>query len=73
MKKENRLSDSEQKESVMQNNVKVSIPVEDSRPLICEQQLFELSEKDRITFMEVLTNPPKPEKHLLLQWQTMLE
>jgi uncharacterized protein (DUF1778 family) len=40
------------------------IAISDSKNVIREQQLFELSERDRISFMETLENPPKPGKNL---------
>lgn len=40
------------------------IAITDSKNVIREQQIFELSERDRISFMETLENPPKPGKNL---------
>lgn len=40
------------------------IAISDSKNVIREQQLFELSERDRITFIETLENPPEPGKNL---------
>jgi uncharacterized protein (DUF1778 family) len=40
------------------------IAISDSRNVIRQQQLFELSERDRVSFMETLENPPKPGKNL---------
>jgi uncharacterized protein (DUF1778 family) len=40
------------------------IAISDSRNVIRQQQLFELSERDRVSFMEILENPPKPGKNL---------
>jgi uncharacterized protein (DUF1778 family) len=40
------------------------IAITDSKNVIREQQLFELSERDRISFMETLRNPPEPGKNL---------
>lgn len=40
------------------------IAITDSRNVIREQQILELSERDRISFMETLENPPKPGKNL---------
>lgn len=40
------------------------IVIADSRNIIREQQLFELSERDRVSFMETLHHPPKPGKNL---------
>ena len=40
------------------------IAVSDSRNVIREQQIFELSERDRVSFMETLANPPAPGKNL---------
>lgn len=40
------------------------IAINDSKNVIREQQLFELSERDRVSFMETLENPPEPGKNL---------
>ena len=40
------------------------IAISDSKNVIREQQLFELSERDRVSFMETLENPPAPGKNL---------
>ena len=40
------------------------IAISDSKTIIREQQLFELSERDRISFMDTLQNPPKPGRSL---------
>ncbi len=40
------------------------IAISDSKNVIREQQIFELSERDRISFMETLENPPEPGKNL---------
>jgi len=40
------------------------IAISDSKNVIREQQIFELSERDRVSFMEILENPPKPGKNL---------
>jgi uncharacterized protein (DUF1778 family) len=40
------------------------IAITDSKNVIREQQIFELSERDRISFMETLQNPPEPGKSL---------
>lgn len=40
------------------------IAITDSKSVIREQQIFELSERDRIAFMEALVNPPKPGTNL---------
>src|SRR5690606_4197020 len=42
----------------------LQIAINDSRKVIRDQQLFELSERDRVTFMETLENPPEPGKRL---------
>jgi uncharacterized protein (DUF1778 family) len=40
------------------------IAISDSKNVIREQQIFELSERDRVSFMETLENPPEPGKNL---------
>lgn len=40
------------------------IAINDSKNVIREQQIFELSERDRVSFMEMLENPPQPGKNL---------
>ena len=40
------------------------ISINDSKNVIREQQIFELSERDRVSFMETLENPPEPGKNL---------
>lgn len=40
------------------------IAISDSKNVIREQQIFELSERDRVSFMKTLENPPKPGKNL---------
>jgi uncharacterized protein (DUF1778 family) len=40
------------------------IAINDSKNVIREQQIFELSERDRVSFMKKLENPPKPGKNL---------
>jgi uncharacterized protein (DUF1778 family) len=40
------------------------LAISDSKNVIREQQIFELSERDRVSFMETLENPPEPGKNL---------
>lgn len=40
------------------------IAITDSKNVIRDQQILELSERDRISFMETLRNPPEPGKNL---------
>ncbi len=40
------------------------IAISDSKNVIHEQQIFELSERDRISFMGTLDSPPAPGKNL---------
>ena len=40
------------------------IAISDSKNVIREQQIFELSERDCVSFMRALENPPKPGKNL---------
>ncbi len=40
------------------------IAINDSKNVIREQQIFELSERDRVSFMETLESPPEPGKNL---------
>jgi uncharacterized protein (DUF1778 family) len=40
------------------------IAISDSKNVIREQQIFELSERDRVSFMKTLENPPEPGKNL---------
>ena len=40
------------------------IAISDSKNVIREQQIFELSERDRVLFMKTLENPPEPGKNL---------
>lgn len=40
------------------------IAIADSKHVIREQQIFDLSERDRVSFMEALENPPAPGKNL---------
>lgn len=40
------------------------IAINDSKNVVREQQIFELSERDRVSFMETLENPPEPGKNL---------
>jgi uncharacterized protein (DUF1778 family) len=40
------------------------IAINDSKNVIREQQIFELSERDRVSFIKTLENPPKPGKNL---------
>ena len=40
------------------------IAISDSKNVIREQQIFELSERDRVLFMETLESPPEPGKNL---------
>lgn len=40
------------------------IAISDSKNVIREQQIFELSERDRVSFMETLENPLEPGKNL---------
>lgn len=40
------------------------IAISDSKSVIREQQILELSERDRVSFMETLQKPPEPGKGL---------
>lgn len=40
------------------------IAINDSKNVIRDQQIFELSERDRVSFMETLENPPKAGENL---------
>ena len=40
------------------------LAISDSKIVIREQQIFELSERDRISFLETLENPGRPGKNL---------
>lgn len=40
------------------------IAITDSKNVMREQQIFELSQKDRVSFIKALQHPPKPNKSL---------